>query len=217
MLIFCGRGTLELHLRSKICNSNPATNILTFQKASLPRYLTQEEVRRLFAVISSPRDRALFALIYHYGLRVEEATLLTLESVDLKNLHLRIHRLKNGVSSQKPLWRHNAKLLRSYLRVRQDTGHWLFTGRQGPLKKRQIQTLFTEYAKKTGIKGRSVHGLRHSIAVHLLEAGQGIEYVADHLGHKNIQNTRIYAQITTALRQEVFAKLERYPKIVRVL
>jgi site-specific recombinase XerC len=55
------------------------------------------------------------------------------------------------------------------------------------------------------------------LAVHLLEAGQGIEYVADHLGHKNIQNTRIYAQITTSLRQEVFAKLERHPKIVMVL
>jgi integrase/recombinase XerD len=186
-------------------------------RTSLPRYLTQEEVRRFFATLPSPRDRALFALIYHYGLRVEEATLLTLEDVDLKNLHIRIHRLKNGVSSQKPLWRHTAKLLRSYLRVRQDAGHYLFTGRQGPLKKRQIQHLFTHYAKKAGIKGRSVHGLRHSIAVHLLEAGQGIEYVADHLGHKNIQNTRIYAQITTSLRQEVFAKLERHPKIVRIL
>jgi len=39
---------------------------------------------------------------------------------------------------------------------------------------------------------------------------------ADHLGHKNIRNTRIHAQNTTSLRQEVFAKLERYPKIVRV-
>jgi len=54
------------------------------------------------------------------------------------------------------------------------------------------------------------------IANYYLEAGQGIEYVADHLGHKNIQNTKIYAQITTSLRQEVFAKLERHPKIVRV-
>jgi integrase len=185
-------------------------------RAALPRYLTQDEVTRLFKVISSPRDRALFALIYHYGLRVEEATLLTLEDVNLKDLHIRVHRLKHGVSTQKPLWRHNAKLLRSYLRVRQDAGHYLFTGRQGALKKRQIQQLFTTYVKKAGIKGRSIHSLRHSIAVHLLEAGQGIEYVADHLGHKNIQNTRIYAQITTSLRQEVFAKLERHPKIVRV-
>src|SRR5713101_7702618 len=103
-------------------------------RAPLPRYLTQEEVKQLFAVIPSPRDRALFALIYHYGLRVEEATLLTLEDVDLKNLHIRLHRLKNGVSGEKPLWRHAAKLLRAYLRVRQDAGHWLFTGRQGPLK-----------------------------------------------------------------------------------
>jgi len=87
-------------------------------RVALPCYLTQEEVTRFFSVISSPRDRVLFALIYHYDLRVEEATLLTLESVDLKNLHIRIQRLKNGVSSQKPLWRHNAKLLRSYLRVR---------------------------------------------------------------------------------------------------
>lgn len=102
------------------------------------------------------------------------------------------------------------------MRARHDVGPWLFTGRQGPLKKRQLQHLFTQYAKKAGVKGRSVHGLRHSIAVHLLESGEGIEYVADHLGHKNIQNTRIYAQITTALRQEVFAKLERHPKIVRV-
>ena len=132
-----------------------------------------------FAFLSL-RDRALFAPIYHFDLRVEEATLSTLESVDLKNLHIRLQRLKTGVSSRIPLWRHNAKLLRSYLRVRQDAGHWLFTGRQGPLKKRQIQTLFTNYTKKAGIKGRSVHGLRHSIAVQLLEAGYGIEYVADH-------------------------------------
>ena len=94
---------------------------------------------------------------------------------------------------------------------------WVDLRLLGPLKKRQIQTLFTEYAKEVGIKGRSIHSLRHSIAVHLLEAGQGIEYVADHLGHKNIQDTRIYAQITTSLRQEVFAKLERHPKIARVL
>jgi len=33
-------------------------------RAALPRYLTQDEVTRFFAVISSPRDRALFALIY---------------------------------------------------------------------------------------------------------------------------------------------------------
>jgi site-specific recombinase XerD len=80
-----------------------------------------------------------------------------------------------------------------------------------------VQKLFWDYAENSGIKERSVHTLRHSIAVHLLEAGRGIEYVADHLGHKNIQNTRIYAQITNPLREQVFRELEHHPKIVRIV
>lgn len=182
----------------------------------LPKYLTQDELHRFFAAIPSPRDRALFAVIYHYGLRVDEATMLTLEEVDLKNHRIKIRRLKNGLGGEKPLWRHTAKLIRAYLRVRNDAGPYLFTGREGPLKKRQVQNLFEKYAEAAGIKGRSVHGLRHSIAVHLLDAGRGIEYVADHLGHKNIQNTRIYAQISHPLRELTFRELERHPKIVRI-
>lgn len=183
---------------------------------TLPKYLTQDELHRFFKVIRSPRDRALFGVIYHYGLRVDEATALTLEDLDLKHHRLRIRRLKNGLGGEKPLWRHTAKLLRAYLRVRKDGGPYLFTGREGPLKKRQVQHLFGKYAEAAGIQERSVHALRHSIAVHLLEAGRGIEYVADHLGHKNIQNTRIYAQITNPLREQVFRELEQHPKIVRV-
>ncbi|MBA4406574.1 hypothetical protein C0389_04810 [bacterium] len=182
----------------------------------LPKYLTQDELKRFFDVIPSPRDKALFALIYHYGLRVEEATMIALDNLDLKNHRIRIHRLKNGVGGEKPLWKHTAKLLRTYLRGRVDTTNYLFTGREGPLKKRQIQNLFNEYAKKAEVKGRSIHCLRHSIAVHLLEAGRGIEYVADHLGHRNIQNTRVYAQITNPLRDQVFRELEHNPKIVKI-
>jgi integrase/recombinase XerD len=182
----------------------------------LPKYLPQDELQRFFAAIASSRDRALFAVIYHYGLRVDEAMMLTLEDVDLRNHRIRIRRLKNGLGGEKPLWRHTAKLLRAYLRVRRDAGPYLFTGREGPLKKRQVQNLFARYAKAAGITRRSVHSLRHSIAVHLLDAGRGIEYVADHLGHRNIQNTRIYAQISHPLREQVFRDLERHPKIVRI-
>src|SRR5713101_10083251 len=136
----------------------------------LPKYLTQDELSRFFAVIRSTRDRALFAVIYHYGLRVDEATALTLEDLDLRNHRIRLRRLKNGLGGEKPLWRHTAKLLRAYLRVRKDAGPYLFTGRERPLKKRQIQNLFNSYAKAAGIKSRSVHALRHSIAVHILDA-----------------------------------------------
>jgi integrase len=124
---------------------------------TLPKYLTQDELKRFFAAIPSPRDRALFAVVYHYGLRVDEATMLTIEDIDLKNHRIRIRRLKNGLGGEKPLWRHTAKLIRAYARVRRDAGPYLFTGREGPLKKRQVQNLFGKYAGAAGIKGRSVH------------------------------------------------------------
>jgi integrase/recombinase XerD len=182
----------------------------------LPKYLAQDELKRVFAAIQSPRDRALFGLIYHYGLRVGEALMLTIDDVNFKNHRITIRRLKHGLGGEKPLWRHTAKVLRRYLRERRDVGPYLFTGRKGPLQKRQVQQLFTDYATAAGIKERSVHALRHAMAVHLLEAGRGIEYVADHLGHKNIQNTRIYAQITHPLREQVFRELEQHPKIVQL-
>ncbi len=80
----------------------------------LPKYLTQDELTRFFRAIPNPRDRALFALVYHYGLRVEEARqgdggqacLITLHDLDLKNHRVRLHRLKNGLGGEKPLWRH---------------------------------------------------------------------------------------------------------------
>jgi site-specific recombinase XerD len=105
---------------------------------------------------------------------------------------------------------------RAYLRVRRDASAYLFTGREGPLKKRQIQNLFRHYVKLAGLDNYSVHALRHSIAVHLLDAGRGIEFISDHLRHRNIQNTRIYAQISNPLREQTFRDLERHPKIIRL-
>src|ERR687891_2279362 len=141
----------------------------------LPKYLTQDELKRFFAAIAPPRDRALFGLIYHYALRVGEALMLTVDDVHFTNHRITIRRLKHGLGGEKPLWRHTAKLLRRYLRERRDVGPFLFTGRKGPLQKRQVQKLFKDYANAAGIKERSVHGLRHAMAVHLLEAGRGIE------------------------------------------
>src|SRR5215468_3972262 len=126
---------------------------------ALPKYLTQDELQRFFKVITSPRDRALFALIYHYGLRVEEAAALTVEDIDVKNHRIRIRRLKNGIGGEKPLWRHTAKLLRAYLRVRRNVTPYLFIGRQDPMKKRMIQHLFAHYAKAAGITTRNIHTL----------------------------------------------------------
>ena len=88
--------------------------------------------------IRDPRDKALFGIIYLYGLRVSEATLLKLPHVALARRTILIQRVKGGIGGERPLFEAAEKLLKRYLRVRLDTGDGLFTGRQGNLKRQRI-------------------------------------------------------------------------------
>lgn len=183
----------------------------------IPRYLSQPEVSRFFAVIADPRDRALFALVYLYGLRVSEVGLLFRRDVDLDRGRITVKRVKRGYWSERPLFQAAADLLAEYLAplyLLPDTP--LFAGREGALKKRQIQTLFARYRDAASLPSTvGCHSLRHSIATHLLDAGVSLEFVQDHLGHRNIRSTSIYARITDQRRASVFARLEVSPWIVR--
>ena len=60
--------------------------------ATVPKDLTQDELKRVLAAIDSPRDKALFGLIYHYGLRVSEALMLTVDDVHFTNHRIAIRR-----------------------------------------------------------------------------------------------------------------------------
>lgn len=183
----------------------------------LPRYLTQEEVRSFFRVISRPRDRALFALIYLYGLRVAEVALHTRGDIDLDRARITVKRLKGGAWAERPLFSWARELLRVHVTTLNGAGPGspLFPGNGGPLRKRQIQSLFTRYRDRAGLPlSASAHSLRHSIATHLLDAGVSLEFVQDHLGHQSIRSTSIYARITDHHRAALFVELERSPWIV---
>ena len=177
--------------------------------------MTQTEVRAFFRAIERPRDRLLFSLIYLYGLRVSEATLLERADIDLDRSRIVIKRVKGGVWTERPLFSSVRELLLQSDRNPPECGP-LFLGRGGSLQKRQIQSLFGRYRARAGLARRyTCHCLRHSIATHLLDAGLPLEFVQDHLGHRNIRSTTIYARVTDHHRAAVFRKLESSPWIVR--
>lgn len=61
---------------------------------------------------------------------------------------------------------------------------------------------------------RHFHILKHSVATHLLDAGADIRFVQDWLGHANIQNTLIYAYLTSRTRNENARRLFlKMPKV----
>ena len=77
--------------------------------------MTQEEIQSFFSKIKNKRDKALFATIYHYGLRVTEATLIDLKDIDFNRNKISIKRVKGGVWGEKPLLRDTKRLIKAYL------------------------------------------------------------------------------------------------------
>jgi integrase/recombinase XerD len=180
-------------------------------------FLTQEEGKRLLAVITPKRDRAIFLLAYRHGLRASEIGLLQRTDVDLKQGRIAIHRLKGSLSAIYPMQPDMQKLLRSYLRSRTDDSPYLFISNRGvPIDRRTLWYLMDRYADKAGLPAEKhkFHCLKHSIATHLLDAGADLSFVKDWLGHANIQNTTIYARLMTGTRDAAARKLFTSHRIV---
>jgi integrase/recombinase XerD len=164
-------------------------------------FLTQDELRLLFKVIHSKRDKAIFLLAYRHGLRASEIGLLQRADVDVKQGRISIHRLKGSISGVYPMQPDVLKAIRSYLRTRDDESPYLFiSNRNVPIGRFMLWELMQQYGEAAGlpIEKRKFHCLKHSIATHLLDAGADLAFVKDWLGHANIQNTTIYARLTTA-------------------
>ena len=105
-------------------------------------FLTQDELRRLFKVIQSKRDKAIFLVAYRHGLRASEIGLLQRADVDAKQGRIAIHRLKGSISGVYPMQPDVLKAIRSYLRTREDESPYLFlSNRQVPISRYMLHHL----------------------------------------------------------------------------
>lgn len=170
-------------------------------------YLSKAEVERFFGVIpvTEKRDRLLFDVIYRYGLRRTEAAAIRREH--LSDGRIWITRLKGGISGEYPIHPATRRLLWDYLAELGDDGRpFLFVTRQTeiwPISASTIYLLFKRYADAAHLPAdrRHPHVLRHSIAVHLMNAGWDAADVQDWLGHRDIASTMVYAAVTNKRRE----------------
>lgn len=178
------------------------------------KHWTQEEVRRFFDAIprENIRDRLLFGMIYRYGMRTQEACLLPARSVDLARGEITIQGMKRGLLRRYTLFGDLAKLARRY----QPGPFTYFHGRQGPLSRQRVWTIFTLFANEARLARCGVHVLRHSLAVHMLDAGHDVVTVQDMLRHRSIKTTMNYAVLSIRRRGDYLAALEWSDNVVRV-
>jgi site-specific recombinase XerD len=177
----------------------------------LPRYLRDEEIPRLFAVIEHKRDRAIFMLMLRCGLRVEEVAQLSLGALDLARSQVFVYRGK-GAKDRVVYLSHDAKFAlveylksRSFSRVKK-----LFLVDKGrckgnPISVRAIQKRMEHYARMAGLKV-SCHQLRHTLATQLLNADADLVTIQDLLGHSRIKTTQRYCQVSNLKVQRDYHK-----------
>jgi integrase/recombinase XerD len=161
-------------------------DIPTSRKAKkLPTVLSQDEVACFLGAVDNLKHRVLLTVCYATGLRVSEAVRLKPAAIDSQRMVIRVDQGKGHKDRYVMLPPKLLAMLRDYWR-RTHPGEWLFPG------DRPGQPI------TCGI-GKSVtpHSLRHSFAVHLLEAGTDLRTIQLLLGHRNLGTTARYLMIAT--------------------
>lgn len=163
------------------------------------QFLSLRETKALFNRISDPGDKALFLIAYRHGLRVSEVCNLKVADVHLEDSRIFCRRLKGSISGFQVLDSKEKAVIQEWLKVRRSGSTKLF-GYTRATVDRRIKRYGAE--ARLPVSKRHFHILKHSIAVHLLQAGAEIKLVQELLGHRNIQNTLIYAQLVSSYRDE---------------
>jgi len=184
-----------------LITANPAATVIPPQTEDKePRVLTKVEYERLLAGIQKPRDRAIIQLLLQTGIRLSEIQRLTISDLNLPNRvtkdslgTLRI--LGKGRKTRTVLLNAKAcEAMSAWLQVRPvfQGDALFFSSRQRPLSPRQFQYLVAKYLDQAGIRGASVHTLRHTFATHHIEMGTDLVTVQEFLGHRSLDTTKLY-------------------------
>lgn len=173
-----------------------------------PTWLTKPEIQSLYEVTGDSvlgiRDRAMLAVYYGCGLRLNEGACLELRDItgDRKLLHVR--KGKRYKERYVPIAAKNYEELRFYmdyarpqlLQEYKTEALFIDANKGHPIDKQSLYIRIKQLVKKARIKKKvGTHTLRHSIATHLLQSGMQLEKIQEFLGHDDLDSTQIYTHL----------------------
>jgi len=185
----------------------------------LVAYLKREEIQ---ALLDSPdastalglRDRAMLHVAYACGLRVAELVSLRLDQVD-SQAPPSIRVMGKGRRERVlPLWKETATALNAWLKVRQARGaEEMFHNAGGRgMTRAGFEYILDKHVRTASKNQPSItkkrvtpHVLRHTCAMHILQATGDIRKVSLWLGHASIQSTEIYLRADPSEKLDALA------------
>lgn len=144
------------------------------------------------------RDKTLIVIAYRHGLRVSELISLRWDMLNLKQGLLHIGRLKNGVDSVHPIRGPEIRALRQLKKEYPDSPYLFVTERGGPITSSTVRKMAARAGREAGFEfSIHPHMLRHATGFKLANDGQDTRAIQHYMGHKNIQHTVRYTELSS--------------------
>ena len=179
--------------------SNPCRGIRRYRRKGRERFLSDEEIRRLSARLSThagryPHQVAAIRLLLLTGCRKSE--ILTLRWSDYREEHLFLRDSKTG---PRTVWLSTParKVLDSLERTRR----WVFPAqhRPGPRNKCWLDDFWSVVRAESGLRDVRLHDLRHTHASFALRQGETVLAISRLLGHRSPETTLKYTHPADAM------------------
>jgi len=178
------------------------------EEKNKPVWLTKEEIQRLYDVIKDDvlgiRDKAMLAVYYGCGLRLNEGANLELHDINQTTKVLHVRKGKHYKERFVPVAEKNMQEIKLYLDyarkelLQSNQSTYLFIGanKGAQMNKQSLYVRIKALVRKANIKKKvGIHSLRHSIATHLLQSGMKLERIQQFLGHATLDSTQIYTHL----------------------
>lgn len=143
------------------------------------------------------RDATMILVAYRHGLRAGELCALRLDQVDLGHGLLHVRRVNNGTPSVHPTGGIEIRALR--LKREQPESRYVFvTELLGPMTTAGFRKVVARIGERVEFPFPvHPHTLRHACGYKLANDGQDTRAVQHYLGHKNIQQTVRYTELSS--------------------
>ena len=175
-------------------------------------YLTEAEVERLMNAAKGNRwghrDATMILVAYRHGLRVSELVDLYWDQVDFRTATLHVRRVKKGTPSAHPIIGDEVRALRRLKREQQPKSPFVFTSERGA----PFSTAgFARMVERAGIEAKfgfkaHPHMLRHACGYALANKGHDTRALQAYLGHRNIQHTVRYTELSPTRFKDFWRK-----------
>jgi type 1 fimbriae regulatory protein FimB/type 1 fimbriae regulatory protein FimE len=165
-------------------------------------FLTETEIDKLIAAAKSNRwghrDATMILVAFRHGLRASELTDLRWDQVNFNQATLHVRRVKSGTPSTQPVQGDALRALRKLQREQDPPSPFVFTSERGaPFSTAGFAKIVARAGEAAGLGFPAhPHMLRHACGFALANKGHDTRALQAYLGHKNIQHTVRYTELS---------------------